>query len=147
MRPIFLAVRAIGAEFAHRIYLAVTLFVGLLSIAVLGGTLWLTTLNAWWWALFAVVGIWTLIAVVGLIAARHIIMALAPTTTKEQRAATKAFVSKLQRLSEVAGTPKPFLLLRIVRDMIKPSQHGFIGSLGEAASLKYNFVALIRTFE
>lgn len=148
MKSTFLAVRAIGAEFARQIYVAAAIIVGVLSLGSLGLSLWLTTFNAWWWVLFAALAIWILIAVVGLVAVKLIITALAPTLAKEQKVATKAFVGKLQRLSEVAGTPKPILLFQIMRDMVSPRQNGLITSVSsDTSSLKRDFIALVKSFE
>ena len=147
MKPSILAIRSIGAEFANRVYLPVAV-VALVTLAGLFGlTFWLTTLSDWWWLLFAlliIVGS-VVIGVLGVV--KLVIRSVTPAQSKAQKKRTKAFVDKLQRLSEVAGTPKLVLLFQIVRDIAAPRENGLIASIStDTTSLKREFIELSNTF-
>lgn len=143
----FLAIRAIGAEFANRIYMPV-LFIGLAAALVLIAlVIWLTTMSAWWWLLAIPVVIIISVAIGIAVIVRLIIRYVTPTQTKTQKRAVKEFVSKLQHLSETAHTPKFLLLFRLVRDIAAPRENGYIGGLAnDTFSLKKDFSAISKTF-
>jgi choline-glycine betaine transporter len=148
MKPSILAIRSIGAEFANRIYFIVAgaTFAGM--ACSLGLTLWLTTLSDWWWLLFAVLVI--VLSVVGgvLIIIKLVIRSVTPHQTRSQKKQTKAFVDKLQRLSDTAQTSKFALLFMVVRDIAAPREHGLIATIStDTTSLKRDFAALSRTFK
>lgn len=148
MNSSLLAIRSIGAEFANRIYFIVMAIVLAVSILLIGLTIWLTTLSDWWWLLFIILIIPISIAVGVLIIIKLVIKSVTPLQSPDQRKQTKAFVDKLQRLSETSQVPKFILLFRIVRDIAAPRENGLIASISkESASLKHDFVALSQTFK
>lgn len=147
MKSVPLVVRAIGAEFARRLLLPLIIagiFVALL-LHILGG--WLVTQNAWWWLLESVFVLGTLIFVVLVTTARLAIRMFAPSQTERQRDAVRAYVDKLQRVSDVIGTPKFILLFYIVRDIFRPRADGFIATTSQdSKTLHSDFLALLRMF-
>jgi hypothetical protein len=148
MRPSILAIRSIGAEFANRIYFVVAIIISIASVGLLGLSIWLTTLSDWWWLLVIILIIVISVVVGILVIVKLIIRSVRPTQSHLQKKQTKAFVDKLQRLSEVAQTPKFILLFQIVRDIAAPRENGFIASISnDTNSLKHEFVALVQTFK
>ena len=148
MKPSILAIRSIGAEFANRVYLPVAVIALVILAGLFGLTFWLTTLSDWWWLLFALLTIVgsVVIGVLGVV--KLIIRSVTPAQSKAQKKQAKAFVDKLQRLSEVAGTPKFVLLFQIVRDIAAPRENGLIASISnDTTSLKREFTELSNTFK
>jgi len=148
MKPSILAIRSIGAEFAKRVYVIVIILVAVISTVLVGLNIWLTTLSGWWWLLFTLVVIAVCVAAGVLFVVGRIIHSVTPKMSRVQKALTKAFVDKLQRLSEVSQLSKFTLLFQIVRDIAAPRENGFIGSISsDTASLKRDFIALSKTFK
>ncbi|HEU4830628.1 MAG TPA: hypothetical protein VFS65_00470 [Candidatus Saccharimonadales bacterium] len=148
MKPSLLAIRSIGAEFANRIYGVVAIIVSAICALFLGLNLWLTTLSNWWWLLFMALIVGTSIAIGFLVVIKLVIKSVTPVQSKSQRVQTKAFVDKLQSVSDAAQTPKIVLMFRIVRDIAAPRTDGFIATLSSnTASLKRDFIALSDTFK
>ncbi|HYG83429.1 MAG TPA: hypothetical protein VD907_00950 [Verrucomicrobiae bacterium] len=148
MKPTLLAVRAIGAEFANRIFITSALVTAGISIVFIALIVWLTSLSAWWWLLGVILIFIMAFAVTALIVAKVIINSVRPTQDRTQKQQTKAFVDKLQELSEVMQTPHFVLLFQAVRDIALPRENGFIASLSsETTSLKNDFIALTRSFK
>lgn len=148
MKASFLVIRSIGAEFAHRLYFPIAVTVMVILFCLVGVSVWLTTLSSWWWVLCIVLIILTVIIGVVFAVIAIIIHAVAPVRSRIQKTQTKAFVDKLQRVSDVVQTPKIVLLFRIVRDIIWPRKNGFITSLSsDTTSLKKDFVELRDTFK
>jgi heme/copper-type cytochrome/quinol oxidase subunit 2 len=148
MRPSILAIRAIGAEFANRIYLFVAVTVALILACFLGLSIWLTTFSEWWWLLVILFIIVASIVIGVLVIIKLIIRSVRPSQSHLQKKQTKAFVDKLERLSEVAGTPKFILLFQVVRDIAAPRENGFIASVStDTKSLKSDFTKLSQTFK
>jgi membrane protein implicated in regulation of membrane protease activity len=148
MKPILLAIRSIGAEFANRIYLIVALISGIASIGLLTLSIWLTTFSAWWWLLVVILIIAVSIVIGTLVVVKLIIRSVTPSQSRLQKKQAKEFVDKLHRLSEAAQTPKFILLFQIVRDIAAPREDGFIASISsDTTSLKHDFAALSKTFK
>jgi uncharacterized membrane protein len=148
IKPSILAIRSIGAEFANRIYTIVAVAACIISAGLLGLSIWLTTFSGWWWVLVSllIIAVSVVVGILGIV--KLIIRYVRPAQSPLQKKQTKAFVDKLQRLSEVAQTPKFILLFQIVRDIATPRENGFIASLGNnTSSLKHEFVALVQTFK
>ena len=147
MKPTFQAVRAVAALFARRIYVPVAVVIGVVTAAIVILSVWLTTLSAWWWLLFALVLLWTIIVGLALLIAGVIIRLLAPQQTQRQKRLVKAFVEKLQLLSDVAQTPKFILLFKLVLDIARPRRDGFVNSVSTATkTIRADFVELTDSF-
>lgn len=145
---LLLTVRAIGAEFANRVYypvLALGLAATLILVALVA---WLVTMSAWWW-LLAIPVIILISVVMGIaVIVRLIIRYVTPVQTRAQKLAVKEFVKKLQHTSEAIHTPKAVLLLRLVRDVVAPRRDGFIGTLAtNTFSLKSDFESIQKSFK
>lgn len=147
MKPSILAIRAIGAEFANRIYIFVAIVVSIILACLFGLGIWLTTLSDWWWILVILLIIAGSVIIGVLVIVKLIIRSVRPALSHLQKKQTKAFVDKLERLSEVAGTPKFILLFQVVRDIAAPRDNGFIASISsDTKTLKSDFIALSQTF-
>ncbi len=146
--PLLRAIRAIGTEFARRIYLPITITVGAILLVLLAVTSWLTTLSAWWWVLLTlliVVGvIFSIVAIVSGLALRF----LRPRQTKTQSRSVKQFVDKLQDVAETLQTPKVVILARLIKDVIAPSKQGFVSHItAHATSIRPDFNAIVASFK
>lgn len=148
MNPTFQALRAIGAEFARRIYVPVAVTIVVIGALALTLSFWLTTIDAWWWILFVLVALLACFWAAVLTLVWLIIRFISPVRTKGQRRQVKAFVDKLQGLSEVVQTPKFILLFRVIRDVISPSEEGYVRSVAQhTRELKQDFQDISRSFE
>jgi len=147
IQPSFLAIRSIGAEFVHRLYLPVVIIVAIVAVILLALSIWLVTVSEWWLILLILVCGLILFATVLLAVTLVIIRKVAPKQNKIQKKQTKAFVEKLLRVAEVTSTPKFILLFQVMKDIVKPSQSGFISSVSnDTVSLKRDFLALKDSF-
>jgi hypothetical protein len=143
MNETFFTVRAIGAEFARRIYFPIAIVAAVIAVVLIALFSWLISVDPLWWLLAVPVFIFLLLVAVLLIAARVLFKYIAPRITKQQRQEVSTFVDKLQSVSEVAQTPKFILLFRIARDVIAPRKTTFINStVQNSMSLKKDFQAL-----
>lgn len=147
MHPSLLAIRSLAVEFIMRLYGPVVILVAVISVSLLGFSVWLTTLSDAWWILFGLLAIVALVVVTVLAVLWNIIRWVAPKRTKQQKRQAKALVDKIQHLTEVAATPKFFLWFQVVRDIFSPSQKGFIASVSDdTTSLQRDFAALVDSF-
>ena len=148
MKSSVLALRSIAAEFAIRIYLPILLVSIIVSVVVIGLTIWLTTINAWWWILAVLVFIVVFLLTVILVATRIVIMLVKPSQTKKQRGMIKQFVDGLQNLSEITQTPKIVLIFRVLSDALRSKDSGFVReTIAHASNLRSDFEAIKRTFD
>jgi hypothetical protein len=143
MNETFFTVRAIGAEFARRIYFPIAIVAAVIAVVLIALFSWLISVDLLWWLLAVPVFIFLLLVAILLIAARVLFKYIAPRITKQQKQEVTTFVDKLQSVSEVAQTPKFILLFRIARDVIAPRETTFINStVQNSMSLKKDFQAL-----
>lgn len=148
MKATMLAIRAVGTEFANRIYGTVAWVTATVLIILLGTASWLTTLSNWWWLLFVPLVLVISVAIGVLVVVKLVIRSVTPAQNASQRAQVKTFVNKLQHLSEITQTPKHILLFQLVRDVAAPRDNGFIATLSsETSSLQHDFIVLSRTFK
>lgn len=148
MKPTILAIRAVGAEFARRMYLPVAILAIVIIVAFASLTAWLISLSAWWWLLMFAVVSSACIAISVLTVLYLTIRRVTPDQNPIQHKAVRGFVDKIQLLSDTVGTPKVVLLFRIIKDIAAPRADGFIGSLtGASATVKKDFEALIKLFD
>lgn len=145
--PFFLAVRAISAEFAHRIYFPIVVVVGIAVVVLLGISVFLVTIDAWWWLLLAPVLLLSTLAVFSAVVAGLIIKFLRPKQTRAQRKDVRTFVDSLQKTSEAVRTPKVLLFSRLLKDMLLPSQNNLINELSsEIGALRPRLTAIVNSF-
>lgn len=148
MKPTIIAIRATGAELARRIYMPIVMTAAIATVILVGLAIWLTTMSAWWGLLLFIVISAACIGIAVFTVVRLTIKTVTPAQTPIQRKAVKAFVDKLQLLSDTVGTPKIVLLFRIVKDVAAPRENGFIGTLtGASTTVKKDFVTLVRLFD
>jgi len=148
LSPILLAVRAVSAEFAQRLFLPVVFIVGGALLILLIVAIWLVTLSAWWWLLLAPLILITVIAIFAAALTRVAIVFLRPYQTIEQRRTVRGFVDALQEGSETIQTPKFMLLFFVVRDVLFPSKQSYISKVSSnAVSLQRGLKETIASFQ
>ena len=147
IKPSLSAIRSIASEFARSLYTPIVIIVGVVAVVLLALSIWLVTLSQWWLILLILICGLILFASVVFTIALIIIKKVAPTQTRAQRKQTKEFVEKLLRVAEVTATPKFILFFQVMKDVVKPSQNGFIGSItSDTTTLKSDFIALKDSF-
>lgn len=148
MKPSILAIRSIGGEFANRVFYPVVIVAAIIAGLLLALVVWLTTIDGLW-ILLAIPVIIAISIAGGLLAViKLLIRSVTPAQDSAQKKATKSFVDSLQRVSDVAQTPKIVLLFRIARDVAAPRESGFIGTLAtDTTSLHGDFRALSALFD
>lgn len=146
--PIFLAVRAIGTEFAQRVYIPVVSIIGGCSLLLIALLVWFVTMSVWWWLLLAPVILLVVIFIAVAVIVGLLLKALRPDQTKSQHQQVKKFVDSLQASSEAIQTPKFIILFRLVKDVVWPSERGYVRELAaNASSLKSGLQDIIASFK
>lgn len=146
--PLLLAVRAISAEFARRIFVPTVIIAGIASVAFLAVTIWLVTQSAWWWFLLAPLIIAVSVAIILAVIASYALRFLNPKQTKDQKRAVHALVDDLQEISEIVQTPKFILLFQLIKDTLFPSQSGLINRVSShTKSTSPSFSAIVASFK
>ncbi len=147
MQATFLAVRAIGAEFAHGLWVASLVGVVLIGALLVTLLVWLTSLSIWWWLLALPIAIALSIAIGLLIVFRLLVAHVRPQQTHRQKKQVKVFVSKLQFASEVTSTPKFIMLFRVVRSIAAPRSDRYLQNILEAKDLGKDFRGVVEVFQ
>ncbi len=146
--PLLLAIRAVSAEFARRIFIPTILIAGIVAVAFLAVTIWLVTQNAWWWLLLAPIIIAVSVGIILAVITAYALRFLSPKQTKDQKRSVKLFVDDLQEISEIVQTPKFILLFQLVKDTIFPSQSGLISRVStHVNSTRPSFSAIVASFK
>lgn len=146
--PLFLAIRAISAEFAQRIFAPTIYIIGGALLVLIGISIWLVTISGWWWLLLAPLILLSVLFIFAVTIAGLIIRLLQPQQTKTQRREVRSFVDALQSTSEAIQTPKFILLFRLVKDMLFPGKVSYVNQLSETVkSLQSSFREIIHLFE
>lgn len=147
MKPFVTTVRAIGSEYAARTVRALVPTFGIGAVVVTGILVWLLHFSLWWLVL-AVPVLVAIAAGIGLLLAATFVVRLAtPRLSPSQQTATKDFVDKLQRVTESVGTPVFLVMFRVVRDVVRPRETGFISQLAhDSTSLHTDFLRLQELF-
>lgn len=147
LSPLLLAVRAVSAEFAERLFFPVLFIVGGALFALLIVSIWLVTLSGWWWFLLAPIILVSVIFIFIVALTRLALVFLKPPQTKTQRQSVRTFVDALQESSETVATPKFLLLFYVVRDVLFPTKEGFVRKVASNAStLQREFTNIIKSF-
>ena len=147
MNHIYLAIRAIGAEFARQLWvssLIVAIIISSLAVALL---LWLSSLSGWWWLLAIPFGISISVMVVLLIVFFLLINHVRPSQTSTQKEQVRLFVDKLRFASEITSTPKVIILFRTIRSIAAPKSDSYLKEIFETKNLKQDFQDIARTFK
>lgn len=147
MKTTFLAIRAVGAELARRIFVPVAIGAAVVAALVIVLMTWLTVQSGWWWFLAAPTYVALLISAASFVLAAIIIRHVSPAKTAAQRDQVNHFVDKFQRVAEIKDTPLFVLLFRVVRDVIRPQRQSFVqGVVKDTTSLEADFKAIINGF-
>jgi len=147
MTPLVLAIRAIATEFAQRVYKVILIIAVIAIVLIIGVSVWLVGMSAWWWILVVILIAWMLVGGIVLTIAGVIIGVTKPTQTKSQKKQVKAFVDKLQSVSEVLQTPRFMLLFRLVKTSFNPQRYNVIKNLAEhTVGLQRDLDEIIRSF-
>ncbi len=143
MKPTFITVRAIGAEFARRTPRPLLIIGAVIAMLLLGVGGWLAAQSALWWLLEAIFLIGAIIFVVLIVAAFTLIRIADPPQNNDQKLAVGSFVDKLQHVADNVRTPQFIILYRVVRDTFRPRQNGFIETLSrDSKTLATNLLSL-----
>lgn len=103
--------------------------------------------SLWWLILVTPVLLAVLAGMIILAVAMVVVRACTPLQTRAQSKAVTGFVDKLERVADVVGTPPFWLLIRIIRDAIRPQENGYIASVAkDSSSVHKDFMALQRLF-
>lgn len=148
MKPSLLTIRAIGSEFANRLWLPIIIIAAIISIVLIGLVWWLSVSVSGWWILLAIpVSVLLSVAFVVLTVFKLVIRYVAPPQNKQQKQQVVEFVDKLQSVSDAVQTPKIVLLFYVVRDIAAPRENGFVATLTtNSSTLKGDFTKLKRSF-
>jgi hypothetical protein len=146
--PFVLAIRAVSAEFAHRVYIPAICIAGGIAAVLIIVLVWLVTVSGWWWLLLAPVLLLTIAGMVAALIAWFLIKLVRPQQTKEQRTLVRSLVDEVQKTSEVVQTPKIIILFRLVKDIALPTKKSFIGDISTtASSLKTGLRSVVTSFK
>jgi hypothetical protein len=147
MTPNLTAIRSIASEFAFRIYLPVTIFLAIVSFAVVGLMIWLITMSLWWLLLAIPTFLAIIVGGAVLLIGYVILKVIKPVQNKAQTKLVKDFVDKIQRLSEITQTPKVILLFRVIRDAVAVKKSGYIQSvIDDTATLQKDYREIVTAF-
>lgn len=146
--PLTLAIRAICADFALRLYVQVVVITSvILFILVVACSYLVTVISAWWWLLFAPLILFIVIFIVAAIISRVVIGILKPNQSREQKKLVRQFVDTLQGTSEMVQTPKFILFFRLVKDIIRPNKQNLVSEFTlKAGSLKTILQEIVASF-
>jgi len=148
LKPSLSAIRSIAAEFAARLYFPVVIIFVVVAIVLLALSIWLVTINAWWTIALVLLSLLIIVVTAALVVGFIVIKRVAPTQSKNQKQQTKNLVDKLLRVAEVTGTPKFILLFNVIKDVVKPSEQGYIASISsDTVTLKRDFITLKDSFK
>jgi MFS family permease len=143
----FIAVRAIGAEFARRTLKSLVLSSSIALVILLLVTGWLITRSSWWWILFSALLLAAVLIIIAAIVAYLALRVAEPTQTNAQKLAVRTYVDKLQRVAENLQTPQFIIAYRVVRDTAHPRQDSFIETVSrDSKGLGPDFAAIIKLF-
>lgn len=145
-KGMFQAIRAIGSEFASRLWrsaLFLTVGVGVILVPLFT---WLISFNAWWWVLAFPLIIAFSVASALLVIFFLLIRYVRPQLSTNQSAQVGDFVNKLQRIQELSGTPKFIILFRTIRSIAAPRSEPYLKELFETKDLRRDFMAITKTF-
>lgn len=142
----FQAVRAVGSEFAIRLWRSTLLLVMGVSIVLVLLFTWLISSSAWWWVLAFPLIIAFSIATALLAVFLLLIRYVRPRLSTDQSAQIKTFVDKLQRVQDLSGTPKFIILFRTIRSIAAPRSEPYLQELLETKDLHRDFVVITKTF-
>jgi hypothetical protein len=148
MNPTIKALRAIGTEFAWRIYKPLLILVGSIIIVLVGISIWLTTISAWWWILCILFFIILLVAAFIFTAIGMLISTIRPAQNKAQAMQVKKFVDTIQTVADVASTPKSVILFRIIRDLISKREDSYTRRISsETLAMQHDFRDIIDSYK
>ena len=146
MEAIFLAVRAIGAEFAKQLWVWCLIVAFITSALLVTLLIWLTSFSSWWWLLALPIGIGISVAAALLVVFFLLIRYVRPTLRTSQKRDIKTFVAQLQHLSEFTSTPKFIILFRVIRSISAPRTDSYLQDIFETKNLKKDFQSIVSSF-
>lgn len=148
MNPTIKALRAIGSEFAWRIYMPILIITAIITGVFIALNIWLVTLSAWWWLLFIPGLVMAFIVVIIMCAAGVLIRTVRPLQNTKLKHEVNRFVDKIQNLADTAGTPKAFILFRITRDLVSKNEDSYTRRISsETLSMQHDLRDIIDGFK
>lgn len=135
MQSTLLTIRAIGAEYAKRLWLPVMIITLITTVALIALVWWLMQSASGWWVLAGIPVVLAGSVGIGVLwVTRLTINYVSPVKTDAQKHAVKTFVDDLEAVSEAAFLPKIHILFRVVRDIAAPRENGYVQTLTGANS-------------
>lgn len=147
MKSYVLSIRAIGSEFARRLWMQFLPISLVAAAALIALQLWLASLSSWWWLLVIPISIFIGVGLVVGFVFRMLISYVRPAQTTEQKSKVRNFVDKLQFVNEITGTPKLIILFRVIRSIAAPSSDSFLKDIVETKKLRADFQSITRDFK
>ena len=148
MNSTLLTIRAVGAEFANRLWFRSMILATVVMVLLVALVVWLqASVSTWWILLGFPVVILISVAIGVLFITKQIIRTVSPIKTKGQRTATKQFVDKLQAVSDTISTPKFIILFHVLRDIVSPRKNGYVDTvITNSTALTSDFKKLSKLF-
>lgn len=147
MNAFVLTLRAVGTQLAMRLYVPAVAAAAVIMALLVAGGVWLTTISQWWWLLFIPLTILFCVALAVAIVLLLLIRFVRPEQTKVQKRAVSQFVDKVQNITDIVGTPKALVLLRVIRSIAAPSKNSYLSQLVSNRELISDFKDLQRSFD
>jgi len=148
MNPTIKALRAIGSEFAWRIYFPIVITVIIAAVLLIALNIWLVTMSAWWWILFVLLLIAILVAATLFLIVGILIRTVRPSQNTTQAGQVRRFVDKIQNVADVAGTPKVVILFRITKDLLSKNEESYTRRISsETLSMQTDLRDIIASFK
>lgn len=145
---LLLTIRAVSAEFARRIYAPIVWTAALVLVVLLSILIWLVTVSGWWWIALVPATFLSLLFTILAVIIGTLLTYLRPSQTSEQRQKVKSFVDTLQTSSEVIATPRFIILFRLLKDVVRPTNKGFINEVStNTSALHTRLKAVIQSFD
>lgn len=144
-----LAIRALAATLVKNFVLPIAIIVGVIFALVIGLLLWTVAETSPWLLLLLIP-----VAFIGLVVSLaffiiyRTIRSIQPKNiNKEQKRATKDFISNIEGYAELKSTPKIFIVWRIIMSALKRSPKTYMSSIiGESTKLKSSYTDLVSAF-
>ena len=146
MQETFLAVRAIGSEFARRLWVGVAITALAVMVVAIALLVWLTGYSPWWWLLAVPIGVGLSVGMSILIVFWLLLRRVRPPQTSTQKQQVRQFVDTLSNVSEVAGTPRVILLVRVIRSIAAPRSDPYLENIQRTKNVVQDFLTISKTF-
>lgn len=149
MNPHILAIRALASTLARNILLPIIIAAAIIFALIIILLLWIAdAIGSWLLLLIIPVAFTGIIIGIALFIIYRTVRSIQPKNmSKDQKVATKEFISHLETYAELKGTPKFLIVWKIIMSALKKSPREYMSSLiGESTKLKSSYSNLIVAF-